>query len=95
MTNVYLNYLSLKFFLWIVNIPSIDIESFLVGKCKEGLQKGHFLSLMANKIFTENLLKCCGYTVASIRCFPSFYVYYIKLYHHITEERKKPNFTKA
>ena len=50
MTNVNLTYLSLKFFLWIVNIPSINIKSLFVGKCKEGLQKGHFVSLKVNKI---------------------------------------------
>ena len=45
-THVYLNYLSAKFFFWIVNIPSITIKTFFVGKCKEGLQKGNFLSVL-------------------------------------------------
>ena len=48
-----LKYLSLKFFLRIINIPSIDIKTFFVGKCKERLQTGHFLSalkLLAYKI---------------------------------------------
>ena len=63
-THVYLNYLSAKFFFWIVNIPSITIKTFFVGKCKEGLQKGNFLSVL---LLVENKIKYyCEYYYACV-----------------------------
>ena len=56
MTSIYLTHLSLKFFLWIINIPSIDIKSLFVGKCKEGLQKKTFLVIDGNQNTSES--KC-------------------------------------